>query len=88
MKMKYHISPDVFKELCRAILSCGDSIDRNIYMTYFHNKDNMTVKDYFKFRDVIIKELKINKVIYSNNLYDKYNKPHIISLKRILNIIE
>jgi hypothetical protein len=86
--MIYYIEKDLFKTLCRLVLTCGKSINPNIYFSFFHNKTKMTVVDYFKFRKEIIKDLKINNTILSKNLYDKYNTPAIMSLKRILNIVD
>lgn len=86
--MNLYIDQSIFKDLCRLTLSCRRSINPNIYMTFFHSKERMTVVDYFKFRKEIIKELEINKTLKAGNLYDKYNVPSILNLKRVLNIIE
>ena len=59
--MNLYIDQSIFKDLCRLTLSCRRSINPNIYMTFFHSKERMTVVDYFKFRKEIVKELKINK---------------------------
>jgi hypothetical protein len=86
--MNYYIDKDLFKTLCRLVLTCGKSINQNIYLTFFHNKDKMKVVDYFKLRKEIVKELNTNNTILSKNLYDKYKIPAIMSLKKIMNIID
>jgi competence CoiA-like predicted nuclease len=84
--MSYYIEDHLFKTLKQLTLKCGRNISGYIYINHFENKDKMTNADFLNFRRDIQQEIQTNRTIRSGNLYDKYNKPAIDELKKILNI--
>lgn len=81
-----YIDEKLFKKLKQTTLSCGPNIGGYIYINHFDNKEKMTAAEFFNFKRDVVQELKTNRTIQSQNLFDKYNKPRIMELKELLNI--
>ena len=82
----YYIDKQLYTHLKQTVLKCGGTISEYIYMNHFDNKERMTTAEFLNLRMDIKKELITNITIKTENLYDKYNKPAIDELKRILNL--
>lgn len=81
-----YIDKNLFRDLKQTTLKCGRNISEYIYMNHFDNKDKMTNAEFLNLRRDVAKELQTNRTIRCENLYDKYNKPVIYELKRLLNL--
>jgi hypothetical protein len=81
-----YIDEKLFIKLKQTTLSCGSNIGGYIYINHFDNKERMTATEFFNLKRDVVQELKTNRTIKTQNLYDKYNKPRIMYLKELLNI--